>query len=54
MGSWSIALLAGGGWGDSSCCGSRSRVGAFGRGSVDADIGRRGACEPLNPRLVVS
>ena len=50
----SLALLAGGGWSDSSCCGSRSRLGNTGRGTVDANIGGRGACEPLNARLIVA
>lgn len=50
----SYALLAGGSWGNSSSCGSRSRYGSSGRGAVIADFGGRGACEPLNPRLVVS
>ena len=41
----SNALLAGGAWVDSSCCGSRSRNGAEGRGTVNANNGRRGACD---------
>ena len=50
----SNALLAGGDWDGSSCCGSRSRSGADGRGAVHANLGGRGACEPLNPRIIVA
>lgn len=49
----SNALLAGGRWSDSSSCGSRSRSGNVGRGTVAAIHGGRGACEPLNPKLIV-
>lgn len=45
MGSWSIALLAGGNWNNSSSCGSRSRIGIAGRGAVAAASGGRGACD---------
>lgn len=45
MGGWSIALLAGGNWNNSSYCGSRSRNGNNGRGTVNANNGRRGACD---------
>lgn len=50
----SNALLAGGLWGYSSYCGSRSRTGYYGRGAVYAYLGGRGACEPLNTRLIVA
>ena len=50
----SNALLAGGYWYGSSYCGSRSRDGTFGRGTVSATYGGRGACEPLNPRIIVA
>lgn len=50
----SLALLAGGYWSASSYCGSRSRTGDFSRGTVHARIGGRGACEPLNPQLIVA
>ena len=50
----SNALLAGGAWPDSSYCGSRSRHGDNGRGAVSAYLGGRGACEPLNPRIIVA
>lgn len=50
----SYALLAGGAWGSSSYCGSRSRDGAAGRGAVSAYHGGRGACEPLNSRIIVA
>ena len=50
----SYALLAGGHWANSSSCGSRSRNGAGGRGTVAADLGGRGACEPLKPRIIVA
>lgn len=49
----SYALLAGGAWTASSYCGSRSRRGSYGRGTVNASLGGRGACEPLNPKLIV-
>ena len=45
MGGWSIALLAGGNWNNSSNCGSRSRNGYASRGTVNANNGRRGACD---------
>ena len=45
MGGWSIALLAGGNWNNSSYCGSRSRNGNNGRGTVNANNDRRGACD---------
>ena len=50
----SYALLAGGPWHDSSSCGSRSRCGANGRGTVAASSGGRGACEPLNSRTIIA
>ena len=50
----SNALLAGGHWADSSYCGSRSRNGNNGRGAVYAHIGGRGACEPLNSRIIIA
>jgi len=48
LGGWSIALLAGGNWNNSSYCGSRSRNGNNGRGTVNANNGRRGACDIWN------
>lgn len=50
----SNALHAGGNWHDSSYCGSRSRSGDHGRGTVLAAYGGRGACEPLVSRLIVA
>lgn len=50
----SYALLAGGAWNASSYCGSRSRHGDIGRGAVAPAIGGRGACEPLNPKIIVA
>lgn len=50
----SYALLGGGAWAHSSSCGSRSRNGLNGRGAVAASHGGRGACEPLNPRIIVA
>ena len=50
----SYALLAGGAWSNSSSCGSRSRGGTDSRGAVDAGIGGRGVCEPLNARVIVA
>ena len=50
----SYALLAGGHWVDSSSCGSRSRDGANSRGTVSANVGGRGVCEPLNARVIVA
>lgn len=50
----SYALLAGGCWADSSYCGSRSRHGDYGRGTVYATYGGRGVCEPLNSRIIVA
>ena len=50
----SCALLAGGNWYSSSSCGSRSRHGTYGRGTVNAATGGRGACEPLNKRILIA
>lgn len=50
----SYALRAGGLWVDSSYCGSRSRNGSVGRGSVGPTFGGRGVCEPLNPRIIAA
>lgn len=50
----SLALLAGGYWYDSPYCGSRSRLGHYGRASVTPGDGGRGACEPLNPKVIVA
>lgn len=50
----SCALLAGGNWTHSSSCGSRSRAGSTGSGTVNANNGGRGACEPLNKRILIA